>query len=107
MKAIRYYRYGSPETLRLQDVGMPVVNDDDMLVRVKAASGNPLDHHFMRGTPYLVRPQAGLLRPRASGLGADMAGYVAAVGNNVTKFVPGRSGPWLNAGAYSIAREYW
>ena len=89
MKAIRYYRYGSPEILKLQDVGMPVVNDDDVLVRVKAASVNPLDYHFMRGTPYLVRPQAGLLRPRASGLGADMAGYVAAVGKNVTKFAPG------------------
>ena len=68
---------------------MPVVNDDDVLVRVKAASVNPLDYHFMRGTPYLVRPQAGLLRPKASGLGADMAGYVAAVGKNVTKFAPG------------------
>ena len=89
MKAIRYYRYGSPEILKLQDVGMPVVNDDDVLVRVKAASVNPLDYHFMRGTPYLVRAQAGLLRPKASGLGADMAGYVAAVGKNVTEFAPG------------------
>jgi NADPH:quinone reductase-like Zn-dependent oxidoreductase len=89
MKAIRYHRYGSPETLKLRDVGMPVVNNDDVLVRVRAASVNPLDYHFMRGTPYLVRPQAGLLRPKAGALGADMAGCVAAVGKNVTKFVQG------------------
>ncbi len=89
MKAIRYYRYGSPEILKLQDVGMPVVYDDDVLVRVKAASVNPMDYHFMRGTPYLVRPRAGLLRPKTSGLGVDMAGYVGAVGKNVTRFAPG------------------
>jgi NADPH:quinone reductase-like Zn-dependent oxidoreductase len=89
MKAIRYYAYGSPEVLRLQETGIPAVNDEDVLVRVRAASVNPLDWHFMRGTPYLVRAHAGLRRPRASGLGADMAGCVEAVGKNVTKFQPG------------------
>jgi NADPH:quinone reductase-like Zn-dependent oxidoreductase len=91
MKAIRYDRYGPPDVLELRDVDMPAVGGDDVLVRVRAASVNPLDWHFVRGTPYLVRMVAGLSRPRASasGLGADMAGSVEAVGKNVTEFRPG------------------
>jgi NADPH:quinone reductase-like Zn-dependent oxidoreductase len=91
MKAIRYYRYGPPDVLELQDVDVPAVGDDEVLVRVRAASINPLDWHFMRGAPYLVRAMAGLSRPRASAarLGADMAGSVEAVGTNVTEFRPG------------------
>jgi NADPH:quinone reductase-like Zn-dependent oxidoreductase len=60
-----------------------------VLVRVRAASVNPLDWHFMRGTPYVVRAAAGLSRPKAKGLGADMAGQVGAVGKDVTEFRPG------------------
>jgi NADPH:quinone reductase-like Zn-dependent oxidoreductase len=91
MKATRYYRYGPPDVLELQDIDMPAVGDDEVLVRVRAASVNPLDWHFMRGAPYLVRAVAGLSRPRASAtrLGADMAGSVEAVGTNVTEFRPG------------------
>jgi len=91
MKAIRYYRYGPPDVLELRDIGRPAVGDDEVLVRVRAASVNPLDWHFMRGTPYLVRAIAGLSRPKASAtrLGADMAGSVEAVGKNVTEFRPG------------------
>jgi NADPH:quinone reductase-like Zn-dependent oxidoreductase len=91
MKAIRYYRYGPPDVLELQDIDMPAVGDDEVLVRVRAASVNPLDWHFMRGAPYLLRAMAGLSRPRASAarLGADMAGSVEAVGPNVTEFRPG------------------
>ena len=89
MKAIRYYTYGSPEVLKLEDTDMPAVHDEDVLIRVRAASVNPLDWHFMRGTPYIVRPQAGLLRPRESGLGVDLAGCVEAVGKRATKFAPG------------------
>src|SRR5262245_41241197 len=91
MKAIRFDRYGPPEVLELRDVDMPEVGDDELLVRVRAASVNPLDWHFMRGSPYLVRMVAGLSRPRASAgqLGADMAGSVEAVGKNVTEFRPG------------------
>jgi NADPH:quinone reductase-like Zn-dependent oxidoreductase len=59
MKAIRYDRYGSADVLELREVSMPVVGDDDVLVRLRAASVNPLDFHFMRGTPYLVRTLAG------------------------------------------------
>jgi len=91
MKAIRFYRYGPPEVLELADIEVPAVGDDEVLVRVRAASVNPLDWHFMRGSPYLVRALAGLTRPRASatGLGADMAGSVEAVGKDVMGFRPG------------------
>jgi NADPH:quinone reductase-like Zn-dependent oxidoreductase len=91
MKAVRYYRYGPPDVLGLQDVGRPAIGDGELLVRVRAASVNPLDWHFMRGAPYLVRLMAGLSRPKASArrLGADMAGSVEAVGRGVTGFVPG------------------
>ena len=91
MKAIGFDRYGPPEVLQLRDVDMPAVGDNDVLVRVRAASVNPLDWHFMRGSPYLVRMLAGLSRPRAGAarLGADMSGLVEAVGTNVTGFRPG------------------
>jgi NADPH:quinone reductase-like Zn-dependent oxidoreductase len=91
MKAIRFDAYGSPDVLQLQDVDMPAIGTDDVLVRVRAASVNPLDWHFMRGKPYIARLQAGLVRPKASArrLGADMAGSVEAVGGNVTRFAPG------------------
>ena len=91
MKAVRYHRYGGPDVLELQEVAMPAAGDGELLVRVRAASVNPLDWHFMRGAPYLVRAMAGLSRPKpsASRLGADMAGTVEAVGQNVTGFQPG------------------
>jgi NADPH:quinone reductase-like Zn-dependent oxidoreductase len=89
MKAIRYYRYGSPDVLELRDVDPPVIGDDEILIRVRAATVNPLDLHYLRGTPYLVRLAGGLTRPKVNGLGADLAGYVEAVGREVTRFRPG------------------
>jgi NADPH:quinone reductase-like Zn-dependent oxidoreductase len=91
MKAIRFDRYGSPDVLEIRDVEIPAVGDDELLVRVRAASVNPLDWHFMRGMPYVVRLMAGLPRPKVSTrkLGADMAGSVEAVGKSVTSFTPG------------------
>lgn len=86
MKAIRYYAYGPPDVLRVEDVPMPALADSDILVRVHAASVNPLDFHCMRGTPYLIRAISGVSKPRAKGLGADMAGVVAAIGTEVTRF---------------------
>ncbi len=59
MKAIVYRRYGSPDVLRLEEVLKPEVKDGDVLVRVHAASVNPLDWHLLRGLPYIVRPTAG------------------------------------------------
>jgi NADPH:quinone reductase-like Zn-dependent oxidoreductase len=89
MKAITYHRYGSPEVLEFQEVDEPVLRDDEVLVRVRAASANPRDWHFMRGLPAFMRLQFGLRRPRHSGLGSDIAGQVEAVGANVTRFRPG------------------
>jgi NADPH:quinone reductase-like Zn-dependent oxidoreductase len=89
MKAIVYHEYGSPDVLELQEVDKPVVKDDEVLVRVRAASANPADWHFMRGLPYVMRPQSGLRKPKSSVLGRDIAGQVEAVGKDVTGFRPG------------------
>jgi NADPH:quinone reductase-like Zn-dependent oxidoreductase len=89
LKAITYHRYGPPDVLELQDVDEPVMDDDDVLVRVRAASANPRDWHFMRGVPYFMRLQFGLRKPRDVRLGSDIAGEVEAVGRNVTRFRPG------------------
>jgi NADPH:quinone reductase-like Zn-dependent oxidoreductase len=89
LKAITYQRYGAPEVLEFQEVDEPVVHDDDVLVRVRAASANPRDWHFMRGLPAFMRLQFGLRQPKNSGLGSDVAGQVEAVGRNVTRFRPG------------------
>ncbi len=89
MKAIVYRRYGSPDVLGLEDVDKPVVKDGDVLVRVHAASVNPLDWHLLRGLPYIVRPTAGWLKPKRNIPGVDVAGVVEAVGRNVTQFQPG------------------
>ncbi len=89
MQAIIQNEYGSPDSLELQEVDNPVVGDDQVLVRVHAASVNPLDWHFMRGTPRFGRVVMGLLKPKLKVLGADMAGRVEAIGKDVTQFQPG------------------
>jgi NADPH:quinone reductase-like Zn-dependent oxidoreductase len=89
MKAIVYHEYGSPDVLELKDIDKPLVKDDEVLVRVHAASVNRLDWHLMRGSPYISRLQAGLRKPKDRVLGADVAGQVEAVGKHVTKFQPG------------------
>ena len=89
MKAIVYSEYGSPDVLELQEIDKPAVKDDDVLIRVRAASVNPLDWHFMRGEPYFMRAKSGLRRPGNQRLGADYAGEVEAIGKNVTQFHPG------------------
>jgi len=89
VKAIVCGEYGPPEALELAEIDEPEVGDDGVLVRVRAASVNPLDWHFLRGEPYLMRLQSGLRRPKTHGLGADLAGRVARVGASVTRFRPG------------------
>src|SRR5262249_59339914 len=71
------------------DVEIPTPGDDQMLVRVRAASVNPLDWHYMRGTPYIMRMGAGLRKPEETRLGVDFAGTVVAVGKNVKQLKPG------------------
>jgi NADPH:quinone reductase-like Zn-dependent oxidoreductase len=89
MKAAVYTRYGPPNVVQVKDVEKPVPKDDEVLIKVRAASVNPLDWHFMRGTPYFVRIPAGLRKPKDGRLGVDVAGRVEAVGRNVTQFKPG------------------
>jgi NADPH:quinone reductase-like Zn-dependent oxidoreductase len=89
MKAIVYRCYGSPDVLKFEDIEKPTAADDQVLVRVHAASVNPLDWHYMRGTPYLVRMDAGFGKPENPRLGVDFAGTVEAVGKNVKRFKPG------------------
>jgi len=89
MRAIVRDTYGSPDVLELQEIEKPDVTDDEVLVRVRAASVNPLDWHSLTGTPYLVRMEGGLRKPKSNRLGVDFAGTVEAVGKEVTQFRPG------------------
>ena len=88
MKAIVYHSYGSPDVLRLEEIEKPSAGDNEVLIKVRAASVNPLDLLF-RGTSYMVRMITGLRRPKDTRLGVDVAGQVEAVGRNVTQFKPG------------------
>lgn len=90
MKAVTYTRYGSPDVLELMEAPKPEPGPEEVVVRVHAASVNPLDWHFMRGEPALVRLMTGLVRPKTGRLGADFAGVVEEVGSNVTGFRPGQ-----------------
>jgi NADPH:quinone reductase-like Zn-dependent oxidoreductase len=108
MKAIVYRCYGPPDVLVLEDIGRPSVADDEVLVRVRAASVNPLDWHYMRGTPYIMRMDAGVGSPKIPRLGVDFAGTVEAVGRNVKRFQPGEDVFGAKFGAfaeYVIVRE--
>jgi NADPH:quinone reductase-like Zn-dependent oxidoreductase len=85
MKAIRFCEYGSPDVLKFEDVEKPVPNDDQVLIKVRAASLNFIDPGAMRG-PWPLRLMFGLRKPEKTGLGNDVAGQVEAVGKNVTLF---------------------
>jgi len=89
MKAIVYTKYGPPDVLKLNEVEKPIPKEDEVLVKVHAASANPLDWHLMRAEPFLARLEAGLLKPKNKILGADISGRVEAVGRNVKQFQPG------------------
>ena len=89
MKAIVYSDYGL-SNLKLENIEKPTPNDDQILVKVRAASINPYDWHFVEGTPYIMRMMGvGLRKPKDIQLGVDFAGTVEAVGKNVTQFKPG------------------
>src|SRR5881398_3668336 len=89
MKAIVYCDYGLAN-LKLEEVEKPVPNDDQILVRVRAASVNPYDWHFIEGTPKIMRAMGvGLRKPKDTRVGVDFAGTVEAIGKNVTQFKPG------------------
>jgi NADPH:quinone reductase-like Zn-dependent oxidoreductase len=100
MKAITYCDYGLAN-LKLEEVEKPVPNDDQILVRVRAASVNPYDWHFIEGTPKIMRAGIGLRKPKETRLGGDVAGQVEAVGKNVTQFKPGDEVFGLCRGAFA------
>ena len=110
MKAIVQERYGSLDDLNLRDVDTPVPGDDDVLVRVRAASVHPDVWHVVTGRPYILRMMgAGFSKPRNPIPGTDMAGIVESVGKNVTRFRPGDpvfgetipDQQWVNGGAFA------
>jgi NADPH:quinone reductase-like Zn-dependent oxidoreductase len=89
MKAIVYRNYGSPDALKCEEIEKPIAGDDEVLIRVHAASVNPLDGGLMKGKPYSGRILLGLRKPKDTRPGRDVAGQVEAVGGNVTQFKPG------------------
>jgi len=103
MKAIMYRCYGSPDVLTLENVEKPKPADDEVLVRIHAASVNPLDWHYMRGSPYIMRLGSGLGAPDDASLGVDFSGTIEAVGKNVTTF---KAGEEVFGGAGGAFAEY-
>jgi NADPH:quinone reductase-like Zn-dependent oxidoreductase len=101
MKAIVHRCYGPPDVLTLEDIEKPTPEDNQVLVKVHAAAVNPLDWHYMRGKPYVMRMEAGLGAPTNSRLGVDFAGTVEAVGTNVKRFKPGDEVFGARTGAFA------
>ena len=104
MKAIVQTRYGPPDVLQLMEVATPTPKDNEVLVRVHAASVNPADFHLMRGKPLLARPMMGGLRkPKYTQPGIDVAGRVEALGRSVTQF---NIGDEVFGGCHGAFSEY-
>ena len=103
MKAVVYHCYGGPEVLEYVDVPMPVPAQDEVLVKVHAAGVNPLDWHFMRGSPFVMRLMTGIGAPKDASMGRDFAGVVEAVGKKVTRF---KTGDRVFGGANGAFAEY-
>jgi NADPH:quinone reductase-like Zn-dependent oxidoreductase len=103
MKAIVHRCYGGPDVARLENIPKPPPPDDRVLVKVHAAGVNPLDWHYVRGKPYLMRPMTGFGKPDEVRLGTDFAGTIEAVGKNVTRW---RVGDEVFGGANGSFAEY-
>lgn len=103
MKAISYRCYGGPEVLEYGDVEMPSMQAKQVKVAVKAAAVNPLDWHFMRGSPYIMRLMSGIGAPKEQSFGRDYSGVVEEVGSQVTKF---KVGDAVFGGADGAFAEY-
>ena len=110
MKAIVQERYGSPDNLELREVDKPAAGDDEVLVRIRAASVHPDVWHVVTGRPYVLRLMgAGVFKPKNPIPGTDMSGIVESVGKSVTQFRPGDSvfgetivtQQWTNGGAFA------
>jgi NADPH:quinone reductase-like Zn-dependent oxidoreductase len=105
MKAIVYTKYGSADVVQLKEIEKPAPKDDEVLVKVLAASANAYDWHFLSADIFLIRFGGGFFKPKNTRLGADLAGRVEAIGKNVQQFKPGDEvygdiGAWGN-GAFA------
>jgi NADPH:quinone reductase-like Zn-dependent oxidoreductase len=100
IRAITYCDYGLADTLKFGTIEKPGAEPGQVLVKVRAAAANPLDWHYMRGTPYVMRFGTGLRRPAEIRLGVDYAGVVEAVGSGVTAFKPGDAVFGARTGAF-------
>jgi Alcohol dehydrogenase GroES-like domain len=101
MRAAVYSSYGPPNVIQIKDIEKPIPNDNEVLIKVRAASVNPSDWHLMRGMPYSLRITVGLRKPKITRLGMDVAGHVEAVGRNATQFKPGDEVFGLCRGAFA------
>src|SRR4051812_2821619 len=101
MKAFVYREYGPPSVLRIETLDDPTPGDGDVVVKIRAASVNPMDYGFMKGM-YLMRPFKGMRRPRKlSRPGVDFSGEVTAIGKTVTRFKPGDRVFGVTRGAFA------
>ena len=103
MKALTRTAYGLPDVVELAEIEKPAPADDEVLVRIRSASVNPVDWHELTGTPYLVRLQEGVRRPKSGRLGVDFAGTVEAVGASITRF---QTGDEVFGGKHGAFAEY-
>jgi NADPH:quinone reductase-like Zn-dependent oxidoreductase len=101
MKAVAYSEYGSADVVRLVEIDRPIPKDDEVLIRVCAASVNAMDRHFMRGEPLPGRFMTGLRKPKDTRMGVDVAGRVEAIGKDVTEFKPGDEVFGVSRGAFA------
>jgi NADPH:quinone reductase-like Zn-dependent oxidoreductase len=110
MKAIVYQNFGPPNILECREIEKPTPGDNEVLIKVRAASVNPLDWKLMTGGPFIVRLLLGLGKPKIKRPGVDVAGQVEAVGKNVTQFKPGDDvfGTCVGAFAeYATSKSAW
>ena len=108
MKAATRHRYGPPETITLEQIEVPTVDADEVLVEVHAAGVDRGVWHIVTGLPYVARPAFGILRPKQPVPGFDLAGRVVAVGDDVTRFAIGDEVFGIGDGSfaeYATAKE--
>lgn len=101
MKAILFTKYGPPDLLEYREIDKPTVGDDQILVRVRAASVNPLEYRSINGAMIIRMLSGGWSKPKNPRLGVDLAGQVEAVGRNVTQFRPGDEVYGASKGAFA------